>query len=226
MKIAIINERRSKKFDEIEEKYLLIMFHGYGADGMNLLPIVDWLSIKNCIFIAPDSPNLCTLNPFGEIEDSSNMGRKWFDIDPTFNQEVLFERVQAIEKPMIDFIEEQLEKYQIKHENLILLGFSQGAMLSIHLGLTMKKQIKGVIALSGFAINPTGLSQKINSRPEIFILHGQSDPIVPFSFSEKSVDFFKQNSIPHEQHALPNLLHEIDNRVMQKIDDFLQRICN
>lgn len=225
MKIEKVYEKKSS-ISATGEKHLVIMFHGYGADGMNLLPIASLLHVKNFTFLAPDSPNLCTLNPFGEEEDLSNMGRKWFDIDPTFDQNVLFERVCTIEHDIIDFIEAQLIKHDARNENLILMGFSQGAMLAIHLGLKMKKKIKGVVALSGFAINPAKLSQNINSKPEIFILHGQSDPIVPFAFSEQSVDFFKQHQIPHEQHSLPNLLHEIDDRVVRKIDEFFLQICN
>lgn len=219
MKIKNIYEKRINFSENSNEKNLVIMFHGYGADAPNILEVSALLNLPNCIFIAPDSPLECTSNPF----DDSMMavGRKWFDIDPNFDHEVLFERVSKIEKDIINFIDEQLKKYNVPHSNLILLGFSQGAMLAIHLGLRMQQKMKAIVALSGFAICPEKLQKVINSKPKIFILYGQNDPIIPFVHFEESVKFFIENKIPHQAKPMSNLLHEIDERVIQESEKFL-----
>ena len=75
-------------------------------------------------------------------------------------------------------MDQVLDNFQLEPNNLALVGFSQGCMMSIQVGLKNKKQINCIIGYSGKVINQKHLSDNINSKPKIFLMHGENDTIV------------------------------------------------
>ena len=82
------------------------------------------------------------------------------------------------EEKLNTFLDQVFDNFQLEPINLALVGFSQGCMISIQVGLKRKKQINCLIGYSGKIINQKHLSNNINSKPKIFLMHGENDTIV------------------------------------------------
>jgi phospholipase/carboxylesterase len=94
-----------------------------------------------------------------------------------------------------DFIEYAVENYPIDANEVYFMGFSQGAILSMTLGLKLGNRIKGIIALSGYI--PTFVKEEYDIQPlddvKAFISHGEYDQVLPFEWGVDAEAFYKQN---------------------------------
>ena len=152
-------------------KQAIILCHGYGGDGKDISVLaINWQRfLPDGIFLCPNAPEVCSINP---------QGFQWFDLE-TEKEEIILEKSLVAEKKLTLFLDQVLDNYQLEPKNLALIGFSQGCMISIQVGLKLKKQIKCVIGYSGKVINQKHLLKNINSKPNFFLMHGDSDTIVP-----------------------------------------------
>ena len=151
-------------------KQAIILCHGYGGDGKDIsLLAINWQRfLPDAIFLCPNGPEVCSVNPGGF---------QWFDLE-TEKEEVIFEKSLVAEKKLTLFLDQVLDNFGLEPKNLALIGFSQGCMLSIQVGLKNKKEINCVIGYSGKVINKKHLSENINSKPKFFLMHGDNDTIV------------------------------------------------
>jgi len=152
-------------------KQAIILCHGYGGDGKDIsLLAINWQRfLPDAIFLCPNGPEICSVNP---------QGFQWFDLE-TENEKVILENSLVAEKKLILFMDQVLDNFQLEPKNLALIGFSQGCMISIQAGLKNKKEINCVIGYSGKLINQKHLINHINSKPNFFLMHGDIDTIVP-----------------------------------------------
>ena len=151
-------------------KQAIILCHGYGGDGKDIsLLAINWQRfLPDAIFLCPNGPEICSVNP---------QGFQWFDLK-TEKEEVILEKSLEAEKKLTLFLDQVLDNFGLEPKNLALIGFSQGCMLSIQVGLKNKKEINCVIGYSGKVINKKHLSENINSKPKFFLMHGDNDTIV------------------------------------------------
>ena len=152
-------------------KQAIILCHGYGGDGKDIsLLAINWQRfLPDAIFLCPNGPEICSVNP---------QGFQWFDLE-TENEKVILENSLVAEKKLILFMDQVLDNFQLEPRNLALIGFSQGCMISIQAGLKNKKEINCVIGYSGKLINQKHLINHINSKPNFFLMHGDIDTFVP-----------------------------------------------
>ena len=115
-------------------------------------------------------------------------GFQWFDLMDQSEDEILSKSLIA-ENKLNKFIDEVIEKNKISSKKIALVGFSQGCMISLQTALKSKEQIKCLIGYSGKILNHKHLSKNINSRPEIYLMHGDKDQVVPIN------DFFRGKRI-------------------------------
>jgi phospholipase/carboxylesterase len=159
-----------------QAKQVVVFLHGYGADGADLLSLSDPLSphMPATAFYAPDAPEPCKGNPFG---------RQWFAI-PRFDGSSEAQARAGLAAAAADlngFIDQILTKEGLTADRLILLGFSQGAMMSLHVAPRRDAPIAGVVAISGRLIDPMALSDEAKVKPEVLLVHGDRDDVVPFA---------------------------------------------
>ena len=149
----------------------IVLCHGYGGDGKDISSLaINWRHfLPDTIFLCPDGPEACSINPDGY---------QWFDLESD-NEEVLLEKSLLAEKKLSTFLNQVIDNLQLEIKNLALVGFSQGCMISIQVALKKKEKINCVIGYSGKIINKKNLSENINSKPKIFLMHGADDTIVP-----------------------------------------------
>ena len=157
-------------FSKNKPQQIIVLCHGYGGDGKDISTLaINWQRfLPEAIFLCPNAPEICAVNP---------QGYQWFDLSSD-KEELILEKSLIAEEKLNTFIDQILNDFQLEPNNLALVGFSQGCMVSIQIALKKKKQISCLIGYSGKVINQKHLSDNINSKPKIFLMHGTNDTIV------------------------------------------------
>lgn len=190
---------------------LLVMLHGVGSDGNDLISLVP--------FIQPNLPTCHFISPHGiEPYDMAPFGRQWFsliDRTPT----TIIKLVNKNAANVLNLIESKQKELKLSNAETILFGFSQGTMLGINLTLSQKEPFAAMIGFSGRLAPPSKLN---NTSTPICIIHGEQDDIVPASESNKLAEYCKKHNIEHKLLIVPNLMHSIDTTGIEFALDFLK----
>ncbi|QJC27777.1 esterase [Anaplasma platys] len=187
---------------------LVVLLHGRGASGDNLISIAPYMSrqgLGNTKFVAPHAPM-----PYGPA------GYTWFtdslrDMDEKTAFTEIMEAVQKVNR----FVDSQLAMLDISDDKLAFVGFSQGAMLSMYLGLNREKECAAVVAYSGAVPFPAALEPMIRSRPPVCVVHGEDDDVIPFEYFGHTTGFLERNNVRVDAHGLKDLDHSISNEGLE-----------
>ena len=182
-------------------KQAVVLCHGFGGDGKDIsLLAINWRRfLPDAIFLCPNAPEPCSINP---------QGYQWFDYS-TPKEEIILEKTLLAEEKLSLFLDQIIDNFQLEPSNLALVGFSQGCMISIQVGLKIKKQINCIIGYSGRIINQKHLSTNINSKPKIFLMHGENDTIVLPEYLLEAKEYLKKQGINAKTKVLKNCEHKI-----------------
>tara|TARA_B100000614_G_scaffold202911_1_gene184430 strand:+ start:285 stop:944 length:660 start_codon:yes stop_codon:yes gene_type:complete len=196
----------------------VILLHGYGGDGNDIAPVtINWKRfLPNTIFICPDGPETCSINP---------TGYQWFDLNSE-DEEYITKKASEAEKILKEFIVEIKNEFNLLNSNICLSGFSQGCMMSINVGLSNKEKFAGIIGFSGKIINRNELGNRILSRPSTLLIHGDQDEIVPPVNLLEAKDFFERNKIDITTKMLKGCGHNIPVEASSLGLTFLKKIFN
>lgn len=186
-------------------KKLVILLHGYGSNGENLLNLAFEFADKiDARFISPNAPT--------DWEGGAFNSYQWFSIGSGIEHQIppkTAEEIKNANKILTDFIHQQLTRFKLKLKDLFLVGFSQGAMMAIYQGLSLEEKIAGVIAYSGKVIRPEAVGEKTLSKPPICLIHGTNDTVVSFNNFVDAKEILHQQGIPYFAHPLAGLDHVI-----------------
>ena len=151
-------------------KQAIVLCHGYGGDGKDISTLaINWQRfLPNAIFLCPNAPEICEVNP---------QGFQWFD-STSDKEEIMLGKSLLAEEKINTFLNQVFDNFQLEPSNSALVGFSQGCMIAIQVVLKKKEQINCLIGYSGKVINKKHLSNNIQSKPKIFLMHGANDTIV------------------------------------------------
>ena len=187
--------------NNLEIKNAIILLHGYGGDGKDISTLsLNWKRhLPNTIFICPDGHETCPINP---------SGFQWFDLTKNDSSYILDESIKA-EKILNKFIIEIKEEFDLENNKICLSGFSQGCMMAINLGLTSDKEYNSIIGFSGKIIDQENLKNRKKASPNILLIHGDLDQVVPANFLLEAKDFFIRNNIQIETHLIKGCDHHI-----------------
>lgn len=155
---------------------LVIFLHGYGADGADLLGLADVLAphLPGVVFAAPDAPDRPLMAP---------TGYQWFAI-PRFDGSTEAEARAGLLRSAEDldaFIDARLAAHGLDDKAFALVGFSQGAMMALHVAPRRASSMAGVVAISGRLMLPEELEGATRVRPPVLVMHGDQDEVVPFA---------------------------------------------
>jgi phospholipase/carboxylesterase len=194
---TIILEPLSKN----KAKNAVILCHGYGGDGKDISILANyWRTyLPDTIFVCPDAPEKCAASP---------TGFQWFDLVDEAPDQVLAKSLVA-ENKLNKLIDEVKEKNNLKANEIIIGGFSQGCMITLQTGIKRKDKINSIIGYSGRIIDTNHLSKNINSRPNIILMHGDIDQVVTIESLLEAKDFFGKNNYEIETKIFNNCEHRI-----------------
>lgn len=154
---------------------VVVFLHGYGADGEDLIGLAQPLAphLPATRFFAPNAP---------ERSESNPMGYQWFPIpwlDGT-PEDVARAAAMRSYRLLDDWLDALPGKTGIGPDRTVLVGFSQGTMMALHVGLRRQEALAGIVGFSGRLLDPEALVGEIASRPPVLLVHGDADPVVPF----------------------------------------------
>jgi phospholipase/carboxylesterase len=187
-----------------EAKALVVFLHGYGADGADLLGLADVLGphLPGVAFMAPDAPERCAGGGFG---------RQWFPIPwlDGSSQALADAGLDAASADLNGFLDGRLADDGLAPDRLALVGFSQGAMMSLHVAPRRVDDVAGVVAISGRLLRPEMLATEALVKPPVLLIHGDQDPVVPFSDMGKAGDALVAAGFPTYGHVMQGTGHGI-----------------
>lgn len=186
---------------------LVVFLHGYGADGDDLIDIGRvWQGVlPDAAFVSPHAPEPCAEAP---------IGRQWFGLtraDP--NERWL--GVQSAAPALGRFLDDELARLTLPPSKLAIVGFSQGAMMALHVGLRRAASPAAIVGYSGLLAAPNvtdvaAMAAEIRSRPPVLLVHGADDPVIPAQALAMSAMGLKALGLTVQTHLSPNLGHGID----------------
>ena len=202
---------------DFEPNSLVVLLHGIGADAFDLIPLAKYwaLTLKKTKFYSLHAPYTYRLAPFG---------KQWFDLEDRDQTRILKE-IELIKPMIITFLKKKLKNYNLQYKDLILVGFSQGTMIALNLTLTMKEEVRGVLGYSGGVILTKSGKIEIISKPNICLVHGKNDEVVPKKMMETTKIILKDNNIDVDTHLIENLGHSIDQKGLEIGQNFLVKYC-
>lgn len=201
-------------------KYLVIFLHGYGSNGENLLSLAHEFdyALHDAHYISPNA-----IEPWeGGFPDSY----QWFSLNGELGRNTLAQMADSIKnsnKILANFIDAQLARFNLTYKNLFIVGFSQGGMMSLYQGLTKEKNPAGIISFSGRLILPEMVGEKTLSKPEICLIHGEEDSVVPFENFIEAKKILTEQNIFHESHPVPHLDHSINIHGIRMAQNFIKK---
>lgn len=195
---------------------LVILCHGYGSNGDDLIGLVPHLKpfVKNAAFVSPNAP--------GRLAGLPN-GYQWFPLQTLSREERLTGTIAA--SPILhNFIDQQLEKYSLEDKDLILIGFSQGTMMSLHVGLRRPTNIAGIVGFSGAMAVAENWQEEVTSKPPVVLIHGDRDNVVPVELMHQAFIALQEAGIDVDNHVSPGVMHSIGPDGLHKAVEFLAKI--
>jgi phospholipase/carboxylesterase len=194
---------------------LVVLLHGYGADGRDLIEIGRaWAPLlPDTAFAAPDAPEPCADVPGG---------RQWFRLHLNDMRRLYGDVAGAA--PLVDaFLDAELARLGLGNDRLALVGFSQGTMVALHVGPRRPQPIAGIVGYSGFLAGSEHLAGT-TGRPPVLLIHGEADPVIPVIALHAAAPALGAAGFTVEWHVSPGLGHGIDADGLRLGGDFLRRV--
>jgi phospholipase/carboxylesterase len=180
----------------VEKAPLLIMMHGYGSNEEDLFSFAEELP-DELFIISLRAPY--PMPPYGHAWYAIH----WDNIDGKFSDDV---QAVASREKIAEFIDEAIEQYPVDPENVTLVGFSQGCILSLAVALSYPEKVKNVIGLSGY-VNPDILKEGFRnndfSKLSVYSSHGTQDQVIPVSWARNTKPFLDSLKIDNTYSEFP-----------------------
>jgi len=183
-------------------RQLIVLLHGLGADGNDLIGLAEPLAedLPDTAFVAPDAPFACDMAP---------VGRQWFSLQEA-TPTALLAGARAAAGALDGFLDAQLQAHSMGDGSLAMIGFSQGGMMALHVGLRRAVPCASICGFSTLLVGAETLAEEIRARPPVLLVHGEMDPVVPFAAMGAAAEALAANEVPVAVLARPGLAHGID----------------
>lgn len=192
---------------------LVVLLHGLGVDGSDLIELAPFFAavLPDAAFVAPDAPEPCDLAPFG---------RQWFSLQDRSGPAIAA-GLRATAPGLDAYLDAQLARWGVGDGDLVLIGFSQGAMMALHVGLRRAKSPAALIGLSGALVDAGSLAAEITVRPPVLLVHGEDDEVVNPASLAAAERGLTAVGVPVLAQLRPGLGHGIDDSVVRLAQAFL-----
>jgi phospholipase/carboxylesterase len=196
-------------------KQLIVFLHGYGSNGDDLISLAPYWAdlLPDAEFVSPNAPFPCEQNPFG--------GFQWFGLEER-NAAMMLAGTRAAATILDAYLDDALKSRGLDERKLALVGFSQGTMMSLHVGPRRATAPAAIVGYSGALIGPDALGAELKSKPPILLVHGTGDQVVPFPAMSAAAQALQALGVKVETLARPGLPHSIDPEGLARGGGFIQ----
>ncbi len=193
--------------------HMVILLLGYGADGNDLIGLAPVLGplMPDVIFYAPNAPQPCEGNPFGY---------QWFPVS-RLDPALALAGVRGAAADVDAFLDEKMAEHGLDESKTALVGFSQGTMMALHVGLRRARPLAGIVGFSGMLAGPEVLEKEIESRPPILLAHGDQDEMLPHVLSQTAANVLNEAGVKVGLHIAEGVGHGINDTALSAAARFL-----
>jgi phospholipase/carboxylesterase len=195
-------------------RQLVVFLHGYGADGNDLIGLGrEWArELPHAAFVSPNAPEACGMAP---------MGRQWFDLS-LGDMTIIAEGVKRAAPALESFLDAELARHNLPGNALSLVGFSQGTMMALAVGLARKPAPAAIVGYSGALTTVEALPEP-GAGPAILLVHGDRDEVIPVDAMHMAREILAQAGLPVEWHVAQGIGHGIDGEGLRLGGAFLKQ---
>lgn len=196
---------------------LLIMLHGYGSNEQDLFSFAEELP-DELLIISARAPLSLGFGSYAWYTIHFEAGNDKFSDIPEAKQ-----ALKLIDK----FISEVMEYFEVDSNNVFLLGFSQGTILSTAYALNHPHRIQHVIALSGYVndeLIQKPLEKEAFKNLDFFVSHGSVDQVIPVEWARKTPAYFNNLNINHTYQEYP-VGHGVAPQNFYDLHDWVKKRC-
>ena len=183
-------------------KQIVLLLHGYGSNGADLISLAPhWQrELPDALFLAPNAPQ--RLNNMAA-------GYQWWPLS-TFTPLALANGAASAAPAIEAFIDRKLSQYGLAEANLAIVGFSQGTMMALHVGLRRRRQLAAIVGYSGMLTGGHELSHLPITKPPVLLVHGSGDPIVPVAALHAAQAELEHLGVDVSAHVSTGVGHSVD----------------
>lgn len=211
----IVNGASLQPLSGTAPKQIVLLLHGFGSSGSDMIALAPaWQqSLPEALFLAPHAPQR---SGFGA-------GYQWWGLSQITPQALAAGTAQAA--PAIDaFIDRKLKQYDLREAELAIVGFSQGTMAALHVGLRRPRQLAAIVGYSGMLTGAAELRHAQITRPPVLLVHGSHDPVVPVAALHSAESDLRHLGIDVSTHVSSGIGHSVDPVGLRLGRDFLARV--
>ena len=179
---------------------LVVLLHGYRSDGNDLIEVARQFqpALPGVAFVAPHA-----------LLGSPSTGRRWFEITRFDPEEVREGAVAA--RPVLDrFLDAERDRLGIRDDRIVLVGFSQGGAMALHVGLRRTVPLGGIVSYAGFLPGPDRLDEIAARPPAVTLIHGDRDDVVPLGIMQIGAAALSAAGVPVTTFISRGIGHTID----------------
>ena len=195
-------------------RQLVVFLHGYGADGNDLIGLGrEWAKVlPHAAFASPHAPEPCGAAP---------MGRQWFNL--TFRDASELVRGVKHAAPSLNaFLDAEIKRHNLPPRALALVGFSQGTMMALGVGLKREPPPAAIVGYSGALATLEALPAP-GAAPAILLVHGDMDELIPVDAMFMAREQLAQAGLAVEWHVAQGIGHGIDAQGLHLGGAFLKQ---